>query len=112
SKRREQRGQTAEDSLYEEDIEKALSEPVDRSHLSEPTAVADAAVHALFDPHPRLRYMVVPNERQARVTVNAALTRAVQLNQDQPYAYDREALIQMLDAALDASKPEPKKPES
>lgn len=111
-KRREQRGQTTEDSLYEEDFEKALSQPVDRSHLSEPTAVAAAAVHALFDPHPRLRYMVVPNEQQAKATVSAALRRAVQLNQDQPYAYDREALILMLDAALDASRAEPKKPES
>lgn len=111
-KRREQRNQTAEGSRYAKDIEEHFSQPADRSNLSEPTAVAEAVTHAMFDPHPRLRYMVVPNEQQARATVSAALRRAVQLNQDQPYAYDREALIQMLDAALEAAKSDPEKPRS
>lgn len=111
-KRREQRGQTTAGSLYAADLEKAFSEPADRSNLGEPTAVADAVVHALFDLHPKLRYMVVPNEKQANRTITAALTRAVQLNQDQPYAYDRETLIRMLDAALDAAKPVQKPPAS
>lgn len=111
-KRREQRNQTAEDSRYAKDFEEHFSGPADRSNLSEPTAVADAVAHALFDPHPRFRYMVVPNEQQAKATISTALSRAVQLNQDQPYTFDRETLIKMLDAALDASKPGAKKPES
>lgn len=110
-KRREQRGQTTKGSLYAADLEKAFSEPADRSNLSEPTAVADAVAHALFDANPKLRYMVVPNEEQAKLTINAALTRAVQLNQDQTYSYDREALIKMLDAAIEANKSGQQPPE-
>lgn len=109
-KRREQRDQSLTDSLYAEDMKAMLSGPADRANLEEPTAVAEAVAHALFDVNPKHRYMVVPNDRQANVTIKSALTRVVELNQDQAYTYDRATLIKMLDAALDATKPAAKTP--
>jgi hypothetical protein len=65
--------------------------------------VAEAALHALFDDNPKRRYMVVPNERQAEVTVRKAMEEMVQLNQGQKYSYDREELIRMLDELMAAN---------
>ncbi|NNK32094.1 MAG: SDR family NAD(P)-dependent oxidoreductase, partial [Xanthomonadales bacterium] len=47
-------------------------------------------------------YMVVPNERQAEITVRKAMEEMVQLNQGQKYSYDRDTLIRMLDELLAA----------
>ncbi|MCC7134530.1 MAG: SDR family oxidoreductase [Gemmatimonadales bacterium] len=66
----------------------------------EPDAVADAAIHALFDPNPKMRYLVVPVARQAEVTIRKAIEELVQLNQSHPFSYDRDALVRMLDSAL------------
>ena len=63
-------------------------------------AVAAAAVHALSDPAPKMRYMVVATERQAEVTIRKAMEELVQLNHSHEFSYDREALIRMLDEAL------------
>jgi hypothetical protein len=46
--------------------------------------------------------MVVPNQDQAYITISAAMGRLVEQNTDQPYSYDRAALIEMLDKALAA----------
>ena len=73
----------------------------DRSKLKEPDEVAEAVVHALFDAKPKRRYMVVPDEREAELTITKAIEELVQLNERQPYSYDRDELIKMLDAALD-----------
>lgn len=66
----------------------------------EPDSVASAAVHALFDPNPRMRYMVVPAARQAEVTIRKQIEELVQLNHGHQFSYDRESLIRMLDSAL------------
>ena len=66
----------------------------------EPDAVAEAALHALSDPSPKMRYLVVPAARQAEVTIRKAIEEMVQLNQGQAFTYDRETLIKMLDEAL------------
>jgi NAD(P)-dependent dehydrogenase (short-subunit alcohol dehydrogenase family) len=66
----------------------------------EPDDVAAAALHALFDPNPKMRYMVVPAARQAEVTIRKAIEELVQLNQNHKFSYDREALVKMLDEAL------------
>ena len=65
-----------------------------------PDDVAKAALHALFDPAPRMRYMVVPAQRQAEVTIRKQIEELVQLNQGHPFSYDRDALVRMLDSAL------------
>lgn len=66
----------------------------------EPDDVAHAALHALFDPAPKRRYMVVSNEREASVTINKAIEELVQLNQTHKFSYDRETLVRKLDSAL------------
>jgi short-subunit dehydrogenase len=77
----------------------------DRSRYKEPDEVAAAVVHALFDPNPKRRYMVVPNEREAEATIKKQIAQLVQLNEGHLYTYDREALIKMLDEALAPSRP-------
>ena len=91
---------TADEPLSDE--EKAqLDEARERNEsLKEPDEVSDAVMHALFAPEPRLRYMVTPNKEQADITVRMAMRRAIQLNSDQPYSYDRGELAAMLDELL------------
>ena len=66
----------------------------------EPTAVADAAVRALSDANPQMRYMIVPVARQGEVTIRKAIEELVQLNQGHPFTYPRDSLVKMLDEAL------------
>ncbi len=99
-KRMERRGQTQDESLYQEEFEKLLQGASDRPKDKEPDEVSAAFLHALFDPDPKRRYMVVPNENQAEITIKKALEEMVQLNEKQLYSYDREALIALLDEAL------------
>jgi NAD(P)-dependent dehydrogenase (short-subunit alcohol dehydrogenase family) len=68
--------------------------------LPEPDDVAAAAENALSDQNPKRRYLVVPNRQEADATIRKQIEQLVQLNEDQPYAYDRDALIKMLDEAL------------
>jgi NAD(P)-dependent dehydrogenase (short-subunit alcohol dehydrogenase family) len=77
----------------------------DRSQLKEPDEVAEAVEHALSEAPPKPRYMVVPNQREAEFTIRRQIQRLVELNEGQPYTYDRAALIKMLDEALVGSRP-------
>ena len=73
--------------------------------LRAPDEVADAVEHALSEPNPKRRYMVVPNAHQAELTVKAQIRQLVQINEGQPYTFDRETLIKMLDEALSGARP-------
>jgi len=77
----------------------------DWAKLTEPDEVAAAVEMALFEPTPKLRYMVVPSEDQAADTIKAQIEQLVQLNEGQRYTYDRATLIKMLDAALKSARP-------
>jgi hypothetical protein len=55
---------------------------------------------ALFDDNPKPRYLIVPTQEQAYWTISRAIERMVEQNHDQKYSFDRETLIEMLDAAL------------
>ena len=77
--------------------------PEDRSQHKEPDEVAEAALHALFDDNPKLRYMVVPNQKEAEWTISEVVKELIELNERQPYSYSREQLIEMIDAAMAAS---------
>jgi len=66
----------------------------------EPDAVAAAVQQALFAPSPKRRYMVTPNQEQARETLQNALRRTAELNDEQEFSYSREELVRMLDEAL------------
>ena len=77
--------------------ERAIKE---ESKRKEPDEVADAVYALLTADKPKRRYMVTPNEDQARGTLEAAMRRVVQLNHDQLYEYDRAGLIEILDGLL------------
>lgn len=72
----------------------------DRSRYPEPDAVAEAVLHALSDENPRRRYMVVPAQIEAEWTIRKAIEELVQLNQKHAHSYERDALVEMLDAEL------------
>lgn len=91
-----------EKSPYAEDYRARLEGSADRSQYKDPDEVADAAMHALFDENPKLRYMVVPNRDEATWTIGAAMRRMVQLNEGQEHSFSREELIAMLDNAMGA----------
>ena len=61
-------------------------------------------MHAMFDENPKRRYMVVPNRREAEVTIRQMIIELVQLNEGHEYTYDRNALIAMLDETLAETK--------
>jgi NAD(P)-dependent dehydrogenase (short-subunit alcohol dehydrogenase family) len=92
--------QSVEGSLFAEQMRGFLEGPSDRVQYPEPDDVAEAVLHALFDENPKARYMVVPNQREAEITIRKAIEELVQLNEGHAYSYDRESLIAMLDEAL------------
>ena len=67
----------------------------------DPDPVADAIVELMTVDNPKRRYLVTPNARSAQNALRAAIRRIVQLNHDQPYAYDRDGLIAVLDEMLE-----------
>jgi len=77
----------------------------DRSKYRTPEEVADTVARALFEPNPKRRYMVVPDQHEAEVTIRKAIQELVQLNEGHLYTYDREALVHMLDEALATARP-------
>lgn len=102
-RRMEQRNQSATGSLYEEELVRFLNNASNRPQDKEPDEVSAAVLHALFATNPKRRYMVVPVERQAEITIRKAIEELVQLNERHQYSYDRDALIDMLDDALAAA---------
>jgi len=82
---------------YENTAERELS-------YKEPDEVTEAFMHALFSDAPLLRYMVVPNKREAEITIGTKINELVQLNQWSPHGFSRDELVQMLDEAMN---PEP-----
>ena len=73
-------------------------------NLPEPDDVAVAVENALADAKPKRRYLVVPNQKEAEWTIRKQIQQLVELNEDQPYSYDRAALIRMLDESLAKSR--------
>jgi hypothetical protein len=67
--------------------------------------VAAAVDLALFEPKPKRRYLVVPAADQAERTIRKQIEQLVQLNEGQPFTYDRNTLVKMLDEALAQSRP-------
>ena len=80
----------------------------ERSIYKEPVEVADAAEKALFETSPKRRYLVVPTQAEAEMTIKKQIQQLAQLNEGQPYSYDRAALIKMLDEALSQARPRTK----
>lgn len=80
----------------------------DRSMYKPPDEVAAAVEMALFEPKPKRRYLVAPNQGEAELTIRKQIEQLVQLNEGQRYTYDRSALIGMLDEAMTGSRPKTK----
>ncbi len=77
----------------------------DRSKYKQPDEVAAAVEQALFAATPKRRYLVTPDQTEAEWTIRKQLEQLAQLNQGQPYSYDRDALVKMLDEALAQAPP-------
>jgi hypothetical protein len=77
-----------------------------RQEMKEPVEVAQAVLDLMTTDTPKRRYMVTPNEEQAHITIRSAMQRLLELNQDQPYAYDRDGLVALLDELLSQDKAE------
>jgi NAD(P)-dependent dehydrogenase (short-subunit alcohol dehydrogenase family) len=101
--RMEAAGYSAENSRYRSMYE-VFGGPEDRSHLPEPHEVARATLEFMSTDTPQRRYLVVPNQREAEVTIRKAIEELVQLNGDHPFSCDREELIRMLDEALSGGR--------
>lgn len=93
-------GNTFEGSYYQEEMTAWAGQSGDRSKFKGPAEVSAAAVDAMFGENPVRRYMVVPNEDEASLTISKAIEELVQLNEWQEYSYTREQLIEKLDAAM------------
>ncbi|MEZ4415742.1 MAG: SDR family NAD(P)-dependent oxidoreductase [Gemmatimonadota bacterium] len=102
--RMERTGYSAEGSRYGS-MRDLIAGPLDRSQYPEPNAVAEAALHFFTSPAPKHRYMVVPNQGEAELTIRQALLELVQLNEAHPFSYTRDELVQMLDDATGSMRP-------
>jgi NAD(P)-dependent dehydrogenase (short-subunit alcohol dehydrogenase family) len=99
--RMEQRNQSLENSQFQAEMTESVNWLAAFEEQSgDPAEVAEVVMHALFDDSPKSRYLIVPNQEQAHWTINRAMERLVEQNADQKFSYDREALIEMLDAAM------------
>jgi NAD(P)-dependent dehydrogenase (short-subunit alcohol dehydrogenase family) len=103
-KRMEASGYTAEGSRYGSMLD-MISGPLDRSQYKEPDDVALAALDFLSSDSPKRRYMVVPNQYEADITIRQAMLELAQLNEDHAFSYSRDELVQMLDEALSEAPP-------
>jgi NAD(P)-dependent dehydrogenase (short-subunit alcohol dehydrogenase family) len=100
-RRLEEQGYTTEGSLYKEQIDGLLGRVEAGLNEPEPDDVAEAFFHAMSDDNPKGHYLVVPVQREAEVTIRAAFARLVQINEGHEFSYDRDALVRMLDEALE-----------
>ena len=80
--------------------EQIYSNSGDRTRYKEPYEVAAAMKHALFDPKPRLRYMVVPDKGEAGWAIGASIARLVQRNEGHEHSFSRDEIIKMIDDAI------------
>lgn len=93
-------GIDSENSRYRDRWEGLLGADLSRQQFKQPDEVTAAVRNALFGEYPKRRYMVVPNEQEAQMTIRQAIIELVQLNTGQPYEFTREELIAMLDEAM------------
>lgn len=103
-RRMQERGQKSEGSLFEKELRGLTDALAAESKDPEPDDVAEATVAALFDPAPKVRYMVVPSQGQANATIRKQIRQLVQLNQAHKYSVSRDSLVAMLDRALAETK--------
>ena len=101
--RMEERGYSAEGSRYGSMLDILRSGPLDRSQYDEPDDVALAALDFMTAEEPKRRYMIVPNQNEAAMTIQQAFRELAQLNDSHAFSYTRDELVGMLDSALGES---------
>ena len=94
-------------SRFERQWRSALATLARFDENAPPDAVAEAVFDALSSASPKHRYLVVPAANQATVVLRQLVDEIVQLNANQPYALDRDALVKLLDDALARSRTRP-----
>jgi len=100
-KRMQAKGMDIEDSLYRDDWKNNwVLAGGDLSMMPGPENIVATVEHALFDADPQPRYMVVGDPDRAENTMRAVLRRMLELNENQPYSYDRDGLIKLLDQEM------------
>jgi len=104
-KRMEARGYSAEGSRYAS-MRDLIRGPLDRSQYDEPDDVALAALDFMSSDAPKRRYMVVPNQGEADLTLRQAMREIAQLNQGHAFSHSRDELVVMLDEALQEFSPD------
>jgi NAD(P)-dependent dehydrogenase (short-subunit alcohol dehydrogenase family) len=94
--------EAGEDSAIDGKTRKALREFAESNEsMKDPLEVAQAVLHLMASDAPKSRYMVTPNSDEAAITIRWALQRILQLNEGQPYTYERDELVALLDELLE-----------
>ena len=91
-------------SRFEAQMRSALNSMRAFESYPPPDDVADAVYDAITNDSPKMRYLVVPVQGQAAIAIRKVIEELVQLNEDQKFSYDRDALVKMLDDAIARSK--------
>lgn len=86
---------------YNERMQERCESDPSRNQYPEPDDVADAALHAMFDPAPKEHYLVVPVRREAEWTIYKAIEELVELNRGHDFSFSRDELVDMLDDELE-----------
>lgn len=89
-----------QETLYPQEREGILARLPQVEKGPDPLAVAEAVLDIMTSDAPKRRYMVVDTVDQAKITVQKALQKVVQLNQDHAFSFSRAQLIEMLDEQL------------
>lgn len=87
-------------SMFSEEMRRYMGRMTQYSEDPEPYDVAEAALDFLTSSTPKRRYMVVPTQPQAEVTIQKAIQELVELNQGHRFSFTRDALVEMVDEAL------------
>ena len=104
--RMQARGMSYDGSPYQKAAEVTAERLRSKEGKEGPARVVEAMEHALLSDVPKSRYLVVSNQRDADVALKGHLKKLAQYNQDHPFNYTRDQLIQMLGEAIDGlSKP-------
>ncbi len=88
------------DSQYSQERAGLLAGLANVTDGKDPQDVADAALHFMSNPKPKMRYMVTPNAQQAEGIIRSMLAKTAQLNKGQPYSLDSKTLLKMLEEEL------------
>lgn len=97
-------GEGEDDFIVDDETRKSLTDfAASNEAMKDPIEVAQAVLHLMSSDAPKRRYMVTPNAEQAALTIRVAMQRILQLNEGQPYAYNRDELVALLDELLESN---------